>query len=69
LAGWRAGAVFGALFYLIEDEGMGPAMGLFGDNTKYPLEARARGLAAHMAFGLAAAGVARLLGVKSKARR
>jgi hypothetical protein len=68
--GWLAGgAVFGALFYLVEDEGMGSAMGLFGDNTKYPLEARARGLAAHMAFGIAAAGVARLLGVKPEARR
>jgi hypothetical protein len=63
------GALFGAAFYLIEDEAMGPALGLAGDNRKYPAEAHVRGLAAHLAFGIVAAGVARLLGVKSKSGR
>jgi len=67
--GWLlGGAVFGTAFYLIEDEAMGPALGLAGDNTKYPAEAHVRGLAAHLAFGLVAAGVARLLSVKSRNR-
>jgi hypothetical protein len=67
--GWLlGGAIFGTVFYLIEDEGMGPALGLAGDNTKYPAEAHVRGFAAHLAFGLVAAGVARLLGVKPKNR-
>ncbi|HSH39030.1 MAG TPA: hypothetical protein VK993_09610 [Chthoniobacterales bacterium] len=68
--GWLlGGTIFGTVFYLIEDEGMGPALGLAGDNRKYPAEAHVRGLVAHLAFGLVAAGVARLLGVKSKRGR
>lgn len=56
--GWLAGgAVFGALFWAIEDEGLGTAMNLVGDNTKYPLEAHLRGLAAHVAFGVVTAGL------------
>lgn len=51
------GVAFGALFSLIEDEGMGTAMGLFGDYTKYPLEAHARGLVAHVAFGVVTAAI------------
>ena len=67
--GWLlGGAIFGTVFYLIEDEGMGPALGLAGDNTKYPVEAHVRGFAAHLAFGLVAAGVARLLGVRPTKR-
>lgn len=63
--GWLlGGTIFGTVFYLLEDEGMGPALGLAGDNRKYPAEAHVRGLVAHLAFGLVAAGVARLLGVK-----
>lgn len=56
------------MFYLVEDEGMGPALGLAGENRKYPAEAHVRGLVAHLAFGIVAAGVARLLGVKSERR-
>lgn len=68
--GWLlGGTIFGAVFYLLEDEGMGPALGLAGDNRKYPAEAHVRGLVAHLAFGIVAAGVARLLGVKSKRGR
>lgn len=56
--GWLAGgAAFGALFWLVEDEGLGPALGLAGDNTKYPLEAHLRGLAAHVVFGVVTAGL------------
>ena len=68
--GWLlGGTIFGTVFYLLEDEGMGPAMGLAGDNRKYPAEAHVRGFVAHLAFGLVAAGVARLLGVTPKSRR
>ncbi len=65
--GWLAGgALFGAAFFLVEDEGMGTAMGLFGDARKYPAEAHLRGLVAHVAFGSVAAGIARALGVRSE---
>lgn len=61
--GWLAGgAVFGALFWAIEDEGLGTAMNLAGDNTKYPLEAHLRGLAAHVAFGVVTAGLLKASG-------
>lgn len=63
---WVAGgALFGTLFWLIEDEGMGTALGLVGDNTKYPLEAHARGLVAHIAFGVVTAAVHQLF-IKDK---
>lgn len=61
--GWLAGGVvFGALFWAIEDEGLGPAMGLAGDNSKYPLEAHLRGLAAHVVFGIVTAGLLKASG-------
>lgn len=67
--GWLAGGlVFGTLFWLVEDEGVGPLMGLAGDNTKYPVEAHLRGLAAHAAFGVTAALVAKTLGVTNPER-
>lgn len=53
------GALFGTLFWLVEDEGIVPALGLVGDNTKYPLEAHARGFVAHLVFGLVTAAVHR----------
>lgn len=49
------GIVFGGLFWAVEDEGISPVLGLVGDNTKYPLEAHIRGLAAHVVFGIATA--------------
>lgn len=65
--GWvTGGMVFGTLFWLVEDEGMGPALGLAGDNRKYPAEAHLRGLAAHVAFGLTAALVAKTLGATDR---
>jgi hypothetical protein len=68
--GWLTGGLlFGTLFWLVEDEGMGPLMGLSGDNSKYPMEAHLRGLTAHAAFGVTAALVAKTLGVTNHARR
>lgn len=65
--GWVAGGVlFGTLFWAIEDEAMGPVMGLAGENTQYPMEAHVRGWAAHVAFGIVTAAVARSLGVRSE---
>lgn len=56
--GWLTGGlVYGTLFWAIEDEGMGAAMGLVGDNTKYPTEAHLRGLGAHAVFGVVTAGL------------
>jgi len=56
--GWLAGGVvFGTLFWAIEDEMMGPALGLAGDNTQYPVEAHVRGWAAHVAFGVVTAAI------------
>lgn len=65
--GWVAGGVvFGTLFWAIEDETMGPLMGLAGDNTQYPMEAHVRGWAAHVAFGIVTAAVVKSLGVRSE---
>ncbi|HJU05050.1 MAG TPA: hypothetical protein VJ692_07825 [Nitrospiraceae bacterium] len=66
---WLTGGItFGTLFWAIEDEAMGPAMGLAGDNTQYPMEAHIRGWAAHVAFGIVTAAVARSMGVRSGSR-
>ncbi len=57
---WLAGAVlFGTTFWLVDDEGLGSAMGLVGDNKKYPAEAHVRGLLAHIVFGVVTAAVYR----------
>lgn len=67
--GWFTGGLaFGTLFWAVFDEGVSPAMGLVGDNTKYPIEAHVRGLAAHVAFGIAAAAVVQTLGAASKVK-
>lgn len=63
--GWIAGGVlFGTLFWAIEDETMGPALGLAGDNSQYPMEAHVRGWAAHVAFGIVTAALVRSFGVR-----
>lgn len=60
--GWLAGgAVFGAMFWAVGDEGLGTALGLVGDNTKYPAEAHLRGLAAHTVFGVVTAALVEAL--------
>lgn len=53
----QGGLVFGGIFWAVEDEGMSFFSGLAGDNTKYPLEAHLRGLAAHVVFGIVTAGL------------
>jgi hypothetical protein len=66
LSWFTGGVVFGTFFWAAWDEGISPALGLVGDNKKYPAEAHVRGLLSHVAFGLAAAAVARALGTKSR---
>lgn len=56
------GVVFGALFWAVEDEGISPLLGLAGENTKYPLEAHIRGLAAHVMFGIVTAAFVKAAG-------
>jgi hypothetical protein len=48
------GLGFGTGFWALVDEGMTPAMGLAKGPTAYPWQAHARGLAGHLAYGLAA---------------
>ncbi|MFP2932907.1 hypothetical protein ACLESO_48720 [Pyxidicoccus sp. 3LG] len=68
--GWLTGGVlFGTLFWALEDEGMGPLLGLVGDNRKYPWQSHARGLAAHIAFGVVSGAVGRLLVASLRQRR
>ncbi|MDP9445176.1 MAG: hypothetical protein M3P83_12820, partial [Actinomycetota bacterium] len=52
-----AGLATGAAMSLIADELMTPAFGFSAPNLDYPLVTHARGLAAHLTFGLAVAGV------------
>jgi uncharacterized membrane protein YagU involved in acid resistance len=67
--GWLAGgSAFGVMFWLLMDETVSPALGLVGDNRKYPSEAHVRGVVAHIAFGVTTAMVARALGVSSQER-
>ena len=47
------GALFGVGFFLIEDEGMNALTGLSAPQGEYPWQAHARGLAAHVVYGLA----------------
>jgi hypothetical protein len=42
---------------VIVDEGLTPALGFSAPNRAYPLAAHARGVASHLAFGLALAAV------------
>lgn len=51
-----AGLATGAAMSLIADELMTPAFGFSAPNLDYPFVTHARGLVAHLAFGLAVAG-------------
>lgn len=62
----QGGIVFGGIFWAIEDEGISPALGLVGDNKKYPLEAHVRGLAAHIIYGIVTAGLIQAFQSSSK---
>lgn len=46
------GALFGTGVFLLHDEGMNPLMGWSAKPTAYPWQAHARGLVAHLVFGL-----------------
>jgi hypothetical protein len=46
------GSLFGLGLFLIKDEGMNAALGLSGRPQDYPWTAHARGLVAHLAYGL-----------------
>ncbi|MFI6163039.1 DUF1440 domain-containing protein [Micromonospora haikouensis] len=52
-----AGLTAGAALALIVDEGLTPALGLSAPNRAYPLVTHLRGIAAHLAYGLALAAV------------
>lgn len=47
----------GSAMSLIADEAMTPALGFSAPNRAYPLVTHLRGYLAHLAFGLAVAGV------------
>jgi len=55
LAPIAAGLATGAAMSLVADELMTPAFGFSAPNLDYPLATHARGLAAHLVFGLAVA--------------
>lgn len=59
-AGMGAGAVFGALLWLVQDEGLNTVAGFGGKPQDYPATTHLRGLLAHMTFGLATELVLRL---------
>ena len=48
------GTAFGTAFWLLVDEAANPAMGLTPGPTAFPWQAHARGLAGHVAYGVAA---------------
>lgn len=56
-----AGLVTGASQSLILDETITPVIGASAPNRDYPLSTHLRGLAAHLAFGLAIAATTELL--------
>ena len=47
------GLGFGTTLWLVADEGINPALGLAAGPASYPWQTHARGLAAHLTFGLA----------------
>jgi hypothetical protein len=52
-----AGLASGVAMSAVVDEGLTPALGLSAPNRAYPFAAHARGVASHLAFGLAVAAV------------
>lgn len=56
-----AGVVTGATLSLIVDEAVGPALGYTAKSKEYPVSSHVRGFVAHLAYGIAAAGVVELI--------
>ena len=52
--GLAAGALFGFSLWLLQDEVLNSVTGLGAKPRDYPWQAHARGLAAHLAYGVAA---------------
>ena len=57
LPGPARGLAFGAALWLVADEGATPALGLTPGPGSFPWQTHARGLVAHLVFGLVAEGV------------
>jgi hypothetical protein len=55
------GAGMGLTLFLVQDEGLNAAMGLSADQRKYPWQAHARGLVAHLVLGVVTNAVLNLL--------
>lgn len=64
-----AGLVTGAAMSVVADELMTPAFGFSAPNLDYPLVTHARGVAAHLVFGLAVAAVFEIGWVLTRTRR
>jgi hypothetical protein len=56
-----AGLLYGTAFFLVMDEGGNVALGLTPGPRAFPWQAHARGLAGHLAFGVAAEQAMRIL--------
>lgn len=54
------GSLFGLGLFLIQDEGLNAVTGLSGKPQLYPWQAHARGLAAHMLYGVVMDSIVRL---------
>lgn len=55
------GSLFGLALFLIQDEGLNAVTHLSGKPRQYPWQAHARGLAAHVVYGVVMAGTVRAL--------
>lgn len=51
-SGITRGLLYGLALFLVNDEALGPALGLAAPPQAYPWQAHARGLAAHLALGV-----------------
>lgn len=63
------GLLLGLSLSLIEDEALNPALGLAAKPQSYPWQAHARGLVAHIVFGLATEAVLTLLDQSRRPRQ
>ena len=52
VSGPARGALFGAALWLLQDEALNPVIGLSASEGDYPWQDHARGLAAHLLFGV-----------------